>query len=83
MEGVLGYRKDTEPFYHSFMYSLVSLLSGIYPFYAMHSLLVTIMLQYIDLYKNPPSSSFSSFQAILFRVCVCVLCLYISGMNTS
>ena len=25
----LYYRKDTEPFYHSFMFSLVSLLSGI------------------------------------------------------
>ena len=25
------YLKDTEPFYHSFMCSLVSLLSGIYP----------------------------------------------------
>ena len=36
-----GYRKDTEPLYHSFMYSLVSLLSSIYPLPAMHSLLVT------------------------------------------
>ena len=33
--------KDTEPLYHSFMYSLVSLLSDIYPLPAMHSLLVT------------------------------------------
>ena len=32
----------TEPFYHYFMYSLVSLLSGIYLLPAMHSLLVTI-----------------------------------------
>ena len=36
------YRKDTEPLYHSFMYSLVSLLSSIYPLPAMHSLLVTL-----------------------------------------
>ena len=36
-----SYHKDTEPLYHSFMYSLVSLLSGIYPLPAMHSLLVT------------------------------------------
>ena len=34
--------KDTEPLYHSFMYSLVSLLFGIYPLPAMHSLLVTL-----------------------------------------
>ena len=39
------YRKDTEYLYHSFMYSLVSLLSGIYPFYATHSSLITITLQ--------------------------------------
>ena len=38
----LGYRNDTEPLYHPFMYSLVSLLSGIYPLPAMHSLLVTL-----------------------------------------
>ena len=36
------YCKDTEPLYHSFFYSLVSLLSGIYPLLAMHSLLVTL-----------------------------------------
>ena len=36
------YRKDTEPLYHFLMYSLVSLLSGIYPLLAMHSLLVTL-----------------------------------------
>ena len=41
------YRKDTEPLYHSFMYSLISLLSGIYPLPAMHSLLVTFMWQNI------------------------------------
>ena len=35
------YRKDTEPLYHSFMYSLVSLLSGLNLFRDMHSLLVT------------------------------------------
>ena len=40
------YRKDTEPLYHPFIYSL---LSGIYPFYAMHSSLVTITLQ--DIHK--------------------------------
>ena len=44
------YRKDTEPFYHSFMYSLISLLSGIYPFLAMNSLLVTII--FINLNVN-------------------------------
>ena len=38
----LCYRKDTEPLYHSFMYSLVTLLSGIYPLPAMLSLLVTL-----------------------------------------
>ena len=37
------YRKDTEHLYHAFMYSIVILLSGIYPFYAMLSLLVTII----------------------------------------
>ena len=37
------YLKDTEPSFHSFLYSLVSLLSGIYPFLAMHSLLVTVI----------------------------------------
>ena len=35
--GGLMYRKDTEPLYHSFMYSLESLLFGIYPLPAMHS----------------------------------------------
>ena len=35
------YRKDTEALYHSFMYSLVSLLSSIFQLPAMHSLLVT------------------------------------------
>ena len=44
----LSYRKDTEPLYHSFMYSLVSLLSSIYPLPAMHSLLVTL---YVTEYK--------------------------------
>ena len=37
------YRKDTETLYHAFMYQLVSLLSGIYPVLAMHSLLATII----------------------------------------
>ena len=36
-----SYRKDTEPLYHSFIYSVVSLLSSIYSLPAMHSLLVT------------------------------------------
>ena len=36
------YRKDIEPLYHSFMYSLVSLLSGLYSLPTMHSLLVTL-----------------------------------------
>ena len=44
----LKYLKDTKPLYHSFMYSLVSLLSGIYPLTAMHSLLVTLyMTEYL------------------------------------
>ena len=33
---------DTEPLYHAFLYSPVSLLSIIYPLPAMHSLLVTL-----------------------------------------
>ena len=37
-----GYRKDTEPLYHYFMDSPVSLPSGIYPLPAMHLLLVTL-----------------------------------------
>ena len=37
-----NYCKDTEPLFHSFMYSLVSLLYGIYPLPAKHSLLVTL-----------------------------------------
>ena len=36
------YCKDIKPSYHSFMYSLVSLLSGIYPLPTMHSLLVKL-----------------------------------------
>ena len=35
------YCKDTEPLYHAFMYSLLGLLSGIYPFTQCLSLLVT------------------------------------------
>ena len=38
------YHKDTEPLYHSFKYSCVSLFYGIYPLPAMHSLLVTYQL---------------------------------------
>ena len=34
------------------MYSLVSLLSGIYPFHAMHSLLVTIVTRFNISYKS-------------------------------
>ena len=33
------YRKVTEPLFHSFMYSLLSLLSSIYPLPAMHNIL--------------------------------------------
>ena len=40
----LPYGKDTEPLYHSFMNSLVSLQSSIYPLPAMHSLLVTLSI---------------------------------------
>ena len=39
------YCKDTEPIYHFFMYSIVSLLSGIYSLPAMHSLLVTLYVR--------------------------------------
>ena len=38
-----NYCKDTEPYIIIYMYSLVSLLSGIYSYSAMHSLLVTII----------------------------------------
>ena len=55
--------KDTKPLYHSFMYSLVSLLSGIYPLHAMHSLLVTLLWESTKVYSymflcgsNPGSS---------------------------
>ena len=42
------YRKDTEPLYNSFMYSFVSLPSGIYPLPPMHSLLVTLyVMEYL------------------------------------
>ena len=42
------YRKDTEPLCHSFMYSLVTLPSGIYLIPAMHSLLVTLyVMEYV------------------------------------
>ena len=37
------YRKDTENLYNAFVYSLVILLFGIYPFNGMLSLLVTII----------------------------------------
>ena len=37
------YRKDIEPLYHTFMYSLIILLSSIYPFRQCLSLLVTII----------------------------------------
>ena len=36
------YRIDTEPLFNTFVYSLVLLLSHIYPLPAMHSLLVTL-----------------------------------------
>ena len=43
-----NYRKDTEPLYHSLMYSFVSLLSSIYPLPAMHSLLFTLyVMEYL------------------------------------
>ena len=37
------YRKDTEHLYHAFVYSLIILLSSIYPFMQCLSLLVTII----------------------------------------
>ena len=63
------YCKDTEPLYHSFMYSLVSLLSGIFPFLAMHSLLVTKCWMYalwsrrsrfLQTHTYPPQHRFQS-----------------------
>ena len=38
-----AYRKDTEHLYHAFVYSLIILLSSIYPFTQCLSLLVTIV----------------------------------------
>ena len=35
------YRKDTEHLYHFFMYSLVTLLSGIYPLHACYNYTLT------------------------------------------
>ena len=40
-------RKDTEPLYQSFMYSLVSFLSSIYPLPAMHSLHLHYVMEYL------------------------------------
>ena len=48
-----NYRKDTEPLYHAFMYSPVSLLSVIYPLPAMLSLLVTLYVQNIVPWFKP------------------------------
>ena len=61
------YRKDTEPSYHSFMCSLVSLLSSIYPFLAMHSLLVTIMLRDISKERRDYWSRPSRHLAVRFN----------------
>ena len=56
------YRKDTEILYHSFMHSLVSLLSAIYPLPAMHSLLVTISrFGYIDQPLHSPPTTTTSY----------------------
>ena len=64
------YRKDTEHLYHAFMYSIVILLSGIYPFYAMLSLLVTIICYpFICTHLN------TSFQC-LFIPCNAVFACY-------
>ena len=46
-----SYRKDTEPIYHYFMYSLGSLLSGIYLLPAMHSCYGIITVERISSYK--------------------------------
>ena len=42
------YHKDAEPLYHAFMYSLVLILSRIYPLPAMHSLLVKLDISVIN-----------------------------------
>ena len=55
------YHKDTEPLYHSFIYSLVSLLSGIYLLPAMHSTLFTL---YVDM--DTQSTNYSYFDESLF-----------------
>ena len=43
--GETCYHKDTEPFYYYSMYAIVPLILCIYPFHAMHSLLVTIFFK--------------------------------------
>ena len=57
------YHKDTEPLYHSFIYSLVSLLSGIYPLPAMHSTLFTL---YVDM--DTQSTNYSYFEIINIEI---------------
>ena len=57
------YHKDTEPLYHSFMYSLISLLSGVYSLPAMHSLLVTL---YVTEYSKQGISSLCSYETSNF-----------------
>ena len=50
---VLNYRKDTEPFYHAFMYSPVILLSSIYPFTQCLSLLACYnYIIYLELFAQ-------------------------------
>ena len=50
-----NYRKDTESLYHSFMYSLVSLLSSTFPLPAMHSLLVTLYVMESIFFRLVPT----------------------------
>ena len=61
-------RKDTEPLYHSFMYSLVSLLSRIYPLPAMHSLIVTLyVMEYLISINQRLSFTVSKHLCSLFE----------------
>ena len=60
-----SYHKDTEPLYHSIMYSLVSLLSGIYPLPSKHSLLVTLYLS--DVFLSVEVRRYSAYLTFISK----------------
>ena len=66
--------KDTETFYHSFMYSLASLLSRIYPLPAMHSAAVSTFLSVGSMYWSDccleVKNRFYNIRGWLGRFCV-------------